>query len=61
MYLCIYLLTIMQGYLAGRCKMGAVQAGISKFPLLLGDCTGCTVNNVNEGLCAYASPVITFQ
>lgn len=57
----ISLLAILQVYLAGRCEMGAVQAGISKFPLLLGDRTGCTVNTGNEGLCACTSPVLTFQ
>lgn len=61
MYPCIYVLCIVHSYLAGHCKMGAVQAGISKFPLLLGDRTGCTVNMANEVLRARASPVLTFH
>lgn len=61
MFASISLLAIAQAYLAGRCKMGAVQAGISKFPLLLGDHTSCTVNMGNEGLCACTSPVLTLQ
>lgn len=61
MYPWIYLLSVVHGHLSGRCKMAAVQAGISKFSLLLGDRKGCTVNMGNEGLCACASPVLTFQ
>lgn len=60
MYPCIYLFSVAHHYLAGRGKMGAVQAGISKFPLLLDNRTGCRVNMGNEGLRARASPLLTF-
>lgn len=48
-------------HLVGRREIGAVQAGISKFLLLLGNRTGCTVNTGNEGWHARASPILTFH